>query len=207
VNRTAAIGELAQDVVSIPSWDGSNPGRVVSVPDFLFACGPATVEGLATGVMGMAGLGRNIISLPSQFSAAFSFPRKSAICLSSSTTANGVVFFGDGPYHVLNPHYYFDVSMYRLIYTPLILNRVSTASASEYFIGVKSIKINGKVVPLNASLLSIDKEGYGGTKISTVDRYTVMETTIYKAVIKAFVRELENVTRVAGVGGTLWGVL
>ncbi|XP_062177172.1 probable aspartic proteinase GIP2 [Alnus glutinosa] len=203
VTRTATSGELAQDVVSIQSTDGSNPGRVVSVPKLAFTCGATfLLKGLASGVKGMAGLGRTRISLPSQFSAAFSFHRKFAICLSSSTRSNGVIFFGDGPYVMLPK---IDVSQ-SLIYTPLILNPVSTASAysqgdasSEYFIGVKSIKINGNAVPLNASLLSIDKQGFGGTKISTVNRYTVMETTIYKAVIKAFVKELASVPRVASV--------
>ncbi|KAG2727419.1 hypothetical protein I3760_01G157000 [Carya illinoinensis] len=203
VTRTATSGELAQDVVSIQSTDGSNPGRGVSVPKFLFDCGATFIlEGLASGVKGMAGLGRTRISLPSKFSAAFSFYRKFAICLSSSTRANGVVFFGDGPY-VLLPN--MDVSK-SLIYTPLILNHVSTASvyslgdsSAEYFIGVKSIKINEKRVPLNSSLLSINREGFGGTKISTVNPYTVMETTIYNAVINAFVKELANVPRVASV--------
>jgi len=200
---TATNGELAIDVASIQSTDGSNPGRVVSVPKLAFACGATFIlDRLASGVKGMAGLGRTGVSLPSQFSAAFRFRRKFAICLSSSTRSNGVIFFGDGPY-VMLPN--IDVSK-SLIYTPLIFNPVSTASvyqigdpSSEYFIGVKSIKINGKSVPLNATLLSIDKKGFGGTKISTVNRYTVMETTIYKAVIEAFVKALANVTRVASV--------
>ena len=172
---------------------------------FIFTCGSTfLLKGLASGVKGMAGLGRTRISVPSQFSTAFSFHRKFAICLSSSTTtsSNGVMFFGDGPY-VLLPNN--DVSK-SLIYTPLIKNPVSTASAytqgdpsAEYFIGVKSIKINGKVVPLNQTLLSIDRKGFGGTKISTVNPYTIMETSIYNAVIKAFIKELANVPRVASV--------
>ncbi|CAK7333029.1 unnamed protein product [Dovyalis caffra] len=205
VTHTGTSGEVGQDVVSILSTDGSNPGRVVSVTKLIFTCsGPSFLEGLARGVKGMAGLGRTKISLPSQFSAAFSFDRKFAICLASSTSnAKGVVFLGAGPYVFLPG---IDVSK-SLIYTPLILNPVSTASASfegepssEYFIGVKSIKINGKVVPLNTSLLSIDStEGIGGTKISTVNPYTVMETTIYKAVVDTFVKELTNVPRLASV--------
>ncbi|XP_011015096.1 PREDICTED: basic 7S globulin-like isoform X1 [Populus euphratica] len=205
VTSTATSGEVGQDVVSIQSTDGSNPGRVVSVKKLIFACsGTRFLEGLASGVNGMAGFGRTKISLPSQLSAAFSFDRKFAICLTSSASnAKGVVFFGDGPY-VLLPG--IDASKF-LIYTPLILNPVSTASAyfegepsSDYFIGVKSIKINGKAVPLNTSLLSIDRiQGTGGTKISTVNPYTVMETTIYKAVIATFVKELALVPRVASV--------
>ncbi|KAJ4834377.1 GLC7-interacting protein 2 [Turnera subulata] len=202
VTRIAGSGEVGQDDVSIQSTDGSNPGRVVSVPNLIFTCSVTMfLQGLANGVKGMAGLGRSRISLPSQFSAAFSFDRKFAICLTSAN-AKGVVFFGDGPYVMLPG---IDVSK-NLIYTPLILNPVSTASAyfegepsSEYFIGVKGIQINGNSVPLNTSLLAIDKKGVGGTKISTVNPYTVLETSIYNAVINAFAKELSGIPKVATV--------
>ncbi|GMP56516.1 hypothetical protein CsSME_00020968 [Camellia sinensis var. sinensis] len=183
--RTSSGGELGSDIVTVESTDGNNPGKVVSVPHFLFVCGSTfLLEGLAIGVKGMAGLGRTKISLPSQFSAAFSFHKN------------------DGPYVFLPG---IDASD-SLSYTPLILNPVSTASAysvgdasSDYFIGVQSIKINEKTVPINTSLLTIDSEGNGGTKISTVNAYTILETSIYKAVTKFFIKELSGVSRVASV--------
>uniref|UniRef100_A0A2N9HNR3 Peptidase A1 domain-containing protein n=1 Tax=Fagus sylvatica TaxID=28930 RepID=A0A2N9HNR3_FAGSY len=203
VTHTSSDGELSQDVVSIQSTDGSNPGTKVSMPNLLFTCGSTSLlKGLTRGVKGMAGLGRTMISLPYQFSAAFRFHRKFAICLSSSTRSNGVMFFGDGPY-VLLPN--IDVSK-SLIYTPLIKNPVSTASSyfkgepsAEYFIKVRSIKINGKVVPLNTSLLAINKAGDGGTKISSVNPYTVLETSIYNAFVGAFIKGLAKIPRVASV--------
>ncbi|GAB4843453.1 GLC7-interacting protein 2 [Ancistrocladus abbreviatus] len=203
VTHTATGGELASDVVSIQSTDGSNPGQTVTVPNFLFVCGSTSLlEGLASGVKGMAGLGRTRISPPSQFASAFSFRKKFALCLSSSSRANGVVFFGDGPYKLLPG---IDASQ-SLLYTPLLINPVSTASAffqgeksSEYFIGVKSIKINEKEVPINKTLLTIDSKGNGGTKISTVNPYTVLESSIYKAVVNFFTNELSKVKRVTAV--------
>nr|KYP55572.1 Basic 7S globulin [Cajanus cajan] len=150
----------------------------------------------------MAGLGRTKIALPSQLASAFSFPRKFAVCLSSSS--NGVAFFGDGPY-VLLPNV--DASEL-LTFTPLFINPVSTASAfsqgdasAEYFIGVKSIRVDDKVVPVNTTLLSIDSNGVGGTKISSVDPYTVLEASLYKAVTEAFINAAaaRNLTRVGSV--------
>ncbi|KAL9407990.1 hypothetical protein AB3S75_046517 [Citrus x aurantiifolia] len=203
INGISFNGPLSMDVASIQSTNGKNPGRVVSVPKLLFVCADRFhLTDLANGVRGMAGLGRNSISLPSLFSSAFSFPRKFAICLSSSTKASGAVFFGDGPYVMLPG---VDVST-SLIYTPLILNPVSTATllfrprpSTDYFIGVKSVKINGHAVPLNTSLLTIDKNGVGGTKISTVHPYTVLESSIYEAFVKAFTKELANAPRVESV--------
>ncbi|GMI69370.1 secreted aspartic protease 2 [Hibiscus trionum] len=205
VTHVATSGEVAQDVVSLQSTNGRNPGRVVNVPRFIFACAPTfLLQGLASGVAGMAGLGRTRIGLPSQFAAAFSFRRKFAVCLSSSTSANGVIFFGDGPYTFLPG---IDLSQ-SLTFTPLFINPVSTASAfpmgepsAEYFIGVKSIKVNEKPVSLNTALLSINNQGVGGTKISTVNPYTVLEASIFKAVTDTFINEAAamNITRVAGV--------
>ncbi|XP_027366113.1 basic 7S globulin-like [Abrus precatorius] len=202
VTHTATSGELADDVVSVQSTNGFNPGRSVTVSRFLFSCAPTSLlQGLTKGVTGMAGLGRTKIALPSQFASAFSFHRKFAICVSSS---NGVAFFGDGPYVFLP-----NVDAFQLLtFTPLLVNPVSTASAfsqgepsSEYFIGVKSIRIDEKVVPVNTTLLSINSEGVGGTKISTVNPYTVLEASIFKAVTKAFIRAsaARNITRVAPV--------
>ncbi|KAK4273135.1 hypothetical protein QN277_021591 [Acacia crassicarpa] len=203
ITRTATSGEVAQDVVSVQSTNGFNPGRNVTVSRFLFSCAPTfLLNGLANGVSGMAGLGRTKMAFPSQFASAFSFHRKFAICLTSGS--KGVAFFGDGPYVFLP-----NVHAESLTYTPLILNPVSTAPAftqgqpsSEYFIGVKSIKIDQKVVPnINTTLLSINKEGFGGTKISTVNPYTVLEASIFKAVTQAFITAsaARNITRVGGV--------
>ncbi|XP_023528364.1 basic 7S globulin-like [Cucurbita pepo subsp. pepo] len=196
-------GEVASDVVSVSSTNGFNPTTPVSVPKFLFVCGTTfLLDGLAGGVTGMAGFGRTGISLPSQFAAAFSFNRKFAICLSSSTRLPGVIFSGNGPYNFL-PNIDLTKS---LTYTPLFINPVSTAGvfsagekSAEYFIGVKSIVINSKTVPLNTTLLKINSKGIGGTKISTVNPYTVMESSIYKAVLKTFTTELRKIPRVPAV--------
>ncbi|MFS7975880.1 putative nepenthesin [Helianthus anomalus] len=205
ITRTATSGELATDLVQVRSTDGSNPGRPVNVSQFLFSCAPTfLLQGLASGVSGMAGLGRTRIGLPTQLAAAFSFDRKFAICLSSSTNSDGVIFFGDGPYRFF-PN--IDVSQ-SLRTTRLFINPVSTASSStqgepsaEYFIGVSSIRVDNKSIPLNTSLLSIDSEGNGGTKISTVNPYTVLETSIYSSLTTAYIREaaVRNITRVASV--------
>lgn len=150
---------------SIQLMGPSNPGNMVTLPNFLFTCGhKSLLEGLASGVKGMLGLGRNEnISAPSLFASAFSFPTtKFAICLSSSPTSSGVLFFGDGPYVVLPG---IDVSK-SLTFTPLIKNPDNSAGpifhgrpAAEYFIGVKAIRINEKPISLNTSLLSIGDEG------------------------------------------------
>uniref|UniRef100_A0A1J3DY60 Basic 7S globulin n=1 Tax=Noccaea caerulescens TaxID=107243 RepID=A0A1J3DY60_NOCCA len=203
VTGTATSGEVALDVVSIQSTNGSNPGRVVQIPNLIFVCGSTfLLKGLARGTVGMAGMGRHLIGLPSQFAAAFSFNRKFAVCLPSG--GRGVAFFGNGPYVFLP-----GIQISGLTTTPLLINPVSTASvytqgekSSEYFIGVTAIKITEKTVPFNTTLLKINGDtGFGGTKISTVNPYTVLETSIFNAFTSAFIREAaaRNITRVSSV--------
>ena len=193
-------GTLSTDATAFRSTNGYNPGPIVRAADFIFTCASTSLlKGLARGASGMAGLGRNRIGLPVQLAVAFRLRPVFALCVGSS----GVIFIGDGPYHfLLNVE-----ASQGLIYTPLLVNRVSTAGAYvkgeksvEYFIGVTAIKINNKVVPVNTTLLTIDKHGNGGTKISTVTPYMTLETSIYKAVTRAFAASLSGVKRAAPVG-------
>ncbi|KVI01654.1 basic 7S globulin-like [Cynara cardunculus var. scolymus] len=202
VANTGTSGQLGADVFKIQSTDGKNVLPVVTVPRLYFICGSNFIEaGLASGVTGMAGLGRTGASLPAQLSSYFRFKRKFAVCLSSSTRSRGVVFFGNGPYTFL-PNV--DASS-SVTYTPLIINPVTENgflgdASPKYFIRVNSIKINDNRVLLNETLLSIDSEGYGGTTISTVDPYTILESSIYSAVVDAFVKAMpKNVKRVPSV--------
>ncbi|WOH12885.1 hypothetical protein DCAR_0832394 [Daucus carota subsp. sativus] len=191
ITSSGTSGALGSDVVAVPSANGAS----VSVSQFLFVCGSTDMlNKLSSGVTGMAGLGATKVSLPPQFVSAFTLKNKFGVCL-SSTSSNGAIFFGS-----------FDTSTSPLTKTPILVNPVSTAgistegeASSDYFIGVKSININEKPIKIKASLLEINAtDGYGGTKISTVQPYTVLERSIYKAVVNAFVKEL-NVSTVASV--------
>ncbi|KAG7588700.1 Aspartic peptidase domain superfamily, partial [Arabidopsis suecica] len=120
----------------------------LQITNFIFDCGATfLLKGLASGTVGMAGMGRYNIGLPPQFAAAFSFSQKFAVCLSS----------GKG-----------------LQTMPLLINPF------------QRLKINASI-------------GFGGTKISSVNPYTVLESSIYKASTSEFVKQTaaRNITRVA----------
>ncbi|KAK3001370.1 hypothetical protein RJ639_022152 [Escallonia herrerae] len=163
VTRTSTYGDLGSDVVSIQSTNRKTPDELFSNVTFFFllvCTSPFLLEGLANGIQGMAGLGRSRISLPSQFSASFIFPRKFAVCLTSESNASGAVFFGDGPYALLPG---VDESSL-LTYTPLFINpEIGGVASSDY-----------------------NTHGYVGTKISTVNPYTVLEN-------EAFINKLKIV--------------
>ena len=204
VTRVSTGGNIITDVLALPTTFRPAPGPLATAPAFLFTCGSTFLtEGLAAGAAGMASLSRARFALPTQLAATFRFSRRFALCLPPAGAA-GVVVFGDAPY-AFQPG--FVLSNASLIYTPLLVNPVSTAGVSakgdksdEYFVGVTGIKVNGRAVPLNATLLAIDKKGgVGGTKLSTVAPYTVLETSIHKAVTDAFAAETAMVPRAAPV--------
>ncbi|XP_010255899.1 PREDICTED: basic 7S globulin-like [Nelumbo nucifera] len=208
IKNSLMTGGLSEDVIAIQSTDGKNPGAVAVIHPFPFSCATTShLEGLARGAKGMLGLSRSSTALPTQLASQFSkFPQVFALCLSSSPNSNGTMFFGNKRY-MLNPNNDVDYSK-SLTYTPLIINPVSTApiysegdQSDEYFIQVKSININAKRVPINTTLLSFDKDGVGGTKISTATPYTTLHTSIYKAVTQAFANAAASMkmSRVASV--------
>ncbi|XP_019198305.1 PREDICTED: basic 7S globulin-like [Ipomoea nil] len=173
VSKMAGSGVLKEDTIAVELIDEPNAGSFLShVPNFLFSFVPSFLfQGLGNGVNGVLGLGNSRISLPSQLANTFGIPRKFAVCLSSS---NGAIISGDTTY---------DVSR-SMMYTPLISPQNGTTQ--EYYINVKSIKINDRKLPLNTSLLVLDQEVEGGTRISTVVPYTTLKTTIYHPFLDSY---------------------
>ncbi|KAI3948158.1 hypothetical protein MKX01_014757 [Papaver californicum] len=194
ITQSSSSGQLGSDFVSVQSGyePGQRPylwsrGENVTARRFAFGCGTTSLNGLAKGVNGMAGLGRSGLSIVSQFAAAFHFSRKFALDFPF-----GNVYFGGG-------HYIDETLRPSFIYTPLIINPYYP---SDYYIGVKSINIDGENVAIHKKLLSVNnKSGVGGTKFSTLIPYTAMETSIYKAFTSVYVKRAKamNITRVASV--------
>ena len=87
-----------------------------------------------------------------------------------------------------------------LTLTPLMINPSgNTNNAHEvkysdaYFIDVQSIMVGGtKLVSFDSSLLAINRNGFGGTRLSTTTPYTILHTSIYKALVDEFVKKASS---------------
>ncbi|XP_021757446.1 basic 7S globulin 2-like [Chenopodium quinoa] len=192
VSHQSTIGELAQDVIAFSSTNGKNPGPLVRIPDYLFTCAPsALVElRLPKGVQGVAGLAHAPIALQNVLTSRLGIKPIFTMCIPSTTSGDGVIFFGsDGPYSFLPG---IDVSK-SLKYTPLTFSPFD-----EYYIHVKNIKINQKPVPgLNTTLLSVNDTGSGGgTTFNTLLPYTILEGSTFKAITSFFAKQLSKVPQV-----------
>ncbi|KAA0064093.1 basic 7S globulin 2 [Cucumis melo var. makuwa] len=182
------------DVLALSTTDGSKSGPLRRISEIPFACVKTNfLRGLAKNVIGLAALGRSNLSIPSVISAKFNSPKFFAICLSGARSGPGVAFFGSkGPYR-FSPNV--DLSK-SLTYTPLLFNPASGSihtywlPSYEYYVGLSAIRINGKVVPFNTSLLPFEPiHGNGGAKISTSTNYGLLESSIYRAFARVFMKE------------------
>ncbi|KAK1395194.1 Basic 7S globulin [Heracleum sosnowskyi] len=177
-------GHLAEQIMTVDYVNSHNSNPISTAQNVLFSCAPTVLlQGLASGANGMLGLGRSKISLPSQLSHTFGTRRKFSICLSDS---DGVMLSGDVTSDIHKS----------LMFTPL----VSRSTSDDYYINVKSVKVNNKRLALGTK--SID------TKISTVVPYTTLDTTTYGIFVKAFVAAAThtNMTRVVAPATTTFGV-
>nr|KYP72838.1 Basic 7S globulin [Cajanus cajan] len=192
-------GDLGQDVVFL-----SNSSSPLS--PILSACTPADgswlLNNLTQNSKGILGIARTQLALPTQLSLSRKLPRKFALCLPSSNKKGlGTLFFAGAP-RVSFP----------LQNTSLIVNPFSTAPiftegdpSYEYFIAVKLISVGGRVLSFKPSLLSIDNKGHGGTKISTMNPFTVLHSAIFKPLVREFSkrasdRKIKKVASVAPFG-------
>uniref|UniRef100_A0A2C9VBE3 Peptidase A1 domain-containing protein n=2 Tax=Manihot esculenta TaxID=3983 RepID=A0A2C9VBE3_MANES len=188
VSQETDIGELAQDALSIrtirdkSAIDPSAPGPTVTVPQFLFVCARRLLNLVPKYVQGVAGLGHTSIALPTQLASHFGFRPNFVLCLANSLRSPGFVVFGEDPY-TLAPNY---VSP-RLHYAPLSVGR-----QGEYYIQVRSIRVNNKNVPLKTNI--------NRAKISTTTPFTVLEHSIFEAFTQSFSQQLSQAGRAQPVG-------
>ncbi|ESQ41919.1 hypothetical protein EUTSA_v10013672mg [Eutrema salsugineum] len=123
---------------------------------------------------GSIGLANTHLSIPSQLISMYKFSPKMALCLPSAKgfkTYSGDFWIGGGPYYYYPPLLK-DVSTL-FASTPLLRD----SKSSDYLIDVTSILIDGNTIALPS----------GATKICTLAPYTVLHTSIYKALLTAFV--------------------
>lgn len=151
-----------------------------ALQEYTFSCMDKDyLAGVAAGATGMLGLARSQISLHKQASTKLNLIDTFSLCLPSSGA--GKLAIGIKPRLVKS--------------TPLIINPVSTYpiytngdASEEYFIDVKTIAVDGVKLNVKGSYFSIDKNGVGGTKISTLRNFTAVHNSIYKPLARAFVK-------------------
>ncbi|XP_074297879.1 putative aspartic proteinase GIP2 [Silene latifolia] len=202
------LAPLLLDIITVYKSNGPIPlGK--RVYGFSFGCtGVDDLKGLSRYTKGVLSLARkDSNSFHGFITKAFKIPNKFALCLpsASKSTLNGAMYFGGGPYKL--PPSKLDLSQF-FVKTALVVNPIDVGetygkrnSSIEYFVNIKSILVDDTPLKINSSLLVIDKNGLGGTKINPIYPYTTLHTNIYNALVDAFTTKAAtmNITRVGQV--------
>ncbi|KAK9076957.1 hypothetical protein SSX86_005292 [Deinandra increscens subsp. villosa] len=187
VSNTCKLSQLTTDLFEMFVTDGRNPYSG-AYPDygiqFTLSCAPSSlVTSFPKGVQGVAAFSWSTLAFPRQLY----YPTKTekfALCLSSSPSAPGVIFLGDGPFY-FTPSPNLDIRTI-LSYTPMI--RKSSKSLG-YYIKLNRISIKGTTIRLP----SLKSES---VKLSTVVPYTTLRSDIYKALVIGFSKATNMIPRV-----------
>ncbi|KAJ9538383.1 hypothetical protein OSB04_031116 [Centaurea solstitialis] len=158
-----------------PNFYGFYPNAACA-PSSSFESFPATV----TGVMALS-------SSPYAMPRYLYDPLKRIIglCLPSTLSTPGVLFYGNGPYYLL-PHSDVDVRSF-LSYTSLI----KRLDSFGYFIRVYAIVIKNRYIDLLGNITT--------TKLSTIDPYTTLRSDIYNRVVRRFSKVTKRIPRAKSV--------
>ncbi|XP_050225785.1 aspartyl protease family protein 2 [Mercurialis annua] len=170
----------------------TSTGKLKKLNSLSFGCGfrisgPSLTGASFEGANGVMGLGRSPISFSSQLGRRFG--NKFSYCLMDYTISPPPTSFltigGGGDGGVENGV----VSRSKTMrYTPLIVNSLSP---TFYYIGIKSVFINGVKLPIDPSVWSIDDLGNGGTIIDSGTTLTFITEPAYSEILKAFKKRVK----------------
>ncbi|PWA85254.1 aspartic peptidase A1 family [Artemisia annua] len=171
VTGTCGQGLLSFEELYVNVSDGRNP--LIGIYGFYphgAACVPSSsLASFPANVSGVMAFSTSPYAAPSLLYQPLE--KTLALCLPSNSSAQGVLFFGTGPYYLL-PQTGVDLSSY-LVYTPLLKHPDSFG----YYIGVDSIVIKKRSIGIPANTT---------TKLSTTDPYTILRSDIYNSVVRRF---------------------
>ncbi|KAF8038922.1 hypothetical protein BT93_B1468 [Corymbia citriodora subsp. variegata] len=194
VTGSCAPSQLTNNDLIIYWTNGRFPTGGVNFNRLFVSCAPPSLlQSLPKEAIGVGALSWSSLSLLYQFSYPYGIgiARKFALCLPSSSRARGVIFFGDGPYYLLQPTNFDAASV--LSYTPLHGDNTSLG----YFINLTGISINGKAINVHHD--AFDFKVNGSARLSSIVPYTNLRSNIYNALLKEFTKAARGIAQVTKV--------
>ncbi|KAJ4960501.1 hypothetical protein NE237_020411 [Protea cynaroides] len=175
----------------------TSSGRAAKLKSLVFGCGfhvsgPSLTGASFNGASGVMGLGRGPISFSTQLGKRFG--NKFSYCLMDYTLSpppTSYLLIGDSP----EP----DTTKKKMNYTPLLTNPLFP---TFYYVGIKSVRIDGVTLPINSSVWAIDQTGNGGTVIDSGTTLTFLAEPAYQLILMEFNKRV-RLPRVENQTGSL----
>ncbi|PWA76415.1 Aspartic peptidase [Artemisia annua] len=169
VNGKCTQSELNVDRFAANSSDGRNSFLAYHGINLHAACAPSSsFQSFPKNVSGVMAFSASRYALPAYYYQSW-IKTSLALCLPSTTSSPGVLFFGEGPFYLL-PHS--DVDLRSLLsYTPLL----KRPDSFSYYIGVNAIVIKQR---------SFEVVENTTARLSTTEPYTMLKTDLYHWVVR-----------------------
>ncbi|PON87039.1 Aspartic peptidase [Trema orientale] len=164
----------------------TSSGKETKLEGLSFGCafrisGPSVSGQSFDGAQGVMGLGRGPISFSTQLGRRYG--NKFSYCLMDYTIApppTSYLTIGEAQNDVVS-------KIPKMSFTPLLINPLSP---TFYYIGIKSVSVDGKKLPISPSVWSVDELGNGGTVIDSGTTLTFLAEPAYRLVLAAFKRRV-----------------
>ncbi|KAK2635875.1 hypothetical protein Ddye_030667 [Dipteronia dyeriana] len=158
-------------------------GHQLQLQGFHFGCGFTSIAGSETFNVahGVMGLGRGPISFSSQLGRRFG--NKFSYCLMDYTLSpppTSFLLIGSQQNDVVPTNQ-------NVSFTPLLINPVSP---TFYYIGIKSVYVDGVKLRIDPSVWSIDEIGNGGTIVDSGTTLTQLVEPAFREILTAFKRRV-----------------
>nr|POF20333.1 aspartic proteinase nepenthesin-1 [Quercus suber] len=150
-----------------------------------FGCGFRVSGTEFNSAQGVMGLGRGPISFTSQLGRRFG--NKFSYCLKDYTLSPPPTSYLTIGGETQND----DVVSNKMKFTPLVVNPLSP---SFYYIGIKSVSVNGAKLRIHPSVWSINDNGNGGTVIDSGTTLTFLAEQAHREVVTAIRRRVRELT-------------
>ncbi|GAB4828914.1 hypothetical protein Ancab_018575 [Ancistrocladus abbreviatus] len=165
----------------------TSTGKQKAFKGLAFGCafeisGPSVSGASFNGANGVMGLGRGPLSFSAQLGGRFG--NKFSYCLLDYTLSSpptSYLIIGGGTSAIVS-------GKYKMSSTPLITNPLSP---TFYYIGVKSVVINGVKLPISPSVWALDELGNGGTIIDSGTTLTFLPEPAYRQILTAIRRRIK----------------
>lgn len=181
-------GDFALETFTVNLTTPNGKSEQKHVENVMFGCGHWN-RGLFHGAAGLLGLGRGPLSFASQLQSIYG--HSFSYCLvdrNSDTSVSSKLIFGEDKELLSHPN---------LNFTSFVGGEENSVD-TFYYVGIKSIMVDGEVLKIPEETWHLSKEGGGGTIIDSGTTLTYFAEPAYEIIKEAFMKKIKGYELVEG---------
>jgi hypothetical protein len=181
-------GDFALETFTVNLTTPNGKSELKHVENVMFGCGHWN-RGLFHGAAGLLGLGRGPLSFASQLQSYYG--HSFSYCLvdrNSNSSVSSKLIFGEDKELLSHPN---------LNFTSFVGGEENSVD-TFYYVGIKSIMVDGEVLKIPEETWHLSEEGSGGTIIDSGTTLTYFAEPAYEIIKEAFMKKIKGYEVVEG---------